>query len=97
MSYKGLTAEQVEKMEACKTPEEILALAQEEGYELTDDELQSISGGDWSPKNALPRCSACGSYAVTVNPMPCTGCATCICHDCGHQWTKTVLDPILPS
>ena len=45
MEYKDLTPEQKEKARACKTPEEMLALAQEEGYDLTDDELESISGG----------------------------------------------------
>ena len=29
------------------TPEEILELAKEEGYELSDAELESVSGGDW--------------------------------------------------
>ena len=29
----------------CKTPEDVLALAQAKGYELTDDELQQVVGG----------------------------------------------------
>ena len=33
------------KLKGCETPEEILALAQEEGYELSDSELEGISGG----------------------------------------------------
>ncbi len=96
MDIKDLTIEQVEKVDACETPEEILALAREEGYELSDEEMRSISGGDWSPKEALPQCPMCGSYAILINPMPGTGCAICTCGDCRHQWTKTVLDPILP-
>ncbi|MBR2834645.1 MAG: Nif11-like leader peptide family natural product precursor [Coriobacteriales bacterium] len=40
-----LSPELQEKARACKTPEELLALAQEEGYELSDDELASIAGG----------------------------------------------------
>ena len=43
-----LTPEQLERAKACKTPEEVLALAREEGYELTDEDLESVSGG-WSP------------------------------------------------
>ena len=97
MRLEDLTTEQVEKANACETPEEVLALAKEEGYELAEEELRSISGGDWSPKDALPQCPACGSYAIMINPLPGTGCARCTCHDCGHQWTKTALDPILPS
>jgi hypothetical protein len=33
------------KLKGCETPEEIFALAQEEGYELSDSELEGISGG----------------------------------------------------
>lgn len=97
MNYEDLTQEQQEKLLACKTANELISLAEEEGVELSDDELQEIAGGGWSPKDALPKCPVCGSYAILINPMPGTGCAICTCHDCGHQWTKTVLDPILPT
>ena len=33
------------KLKGCETPEEIRTLAQEEGYELSDSELEGISGG----------------------------------------------------
>lgn len=97
MRYDDLTPEQRAKVDVCKSPEEVLALANAEGIELTDDELAEVSGGSWSPKDGLPRCKACGSYAIHIFPLPGTGCASCVCHDCGHQWTKTVLDPILPT
>ena len=45
---RGLTPEQIEKVRACKNPEEILALAKEEGIELTDEQLEAISGGGCS-------------------------------------------------
>ena len=45
MNYEDLTSEQKEKLKACKTPEDILALAKAEGYDLSDDELNSVSGG----------------------------------------------------
>ena len=45
MNYEGLTAEQKAKARACKTPEEMLALAKEEGMELTDEQLEAVSGG----------------------------------------------------
>ena len=51
MEPKDLTPEQKERARACKDPEELLALAREEGYELSDEELGAISGGwetcDW--------------------------------------------------
>ena len=48
MRFEDLTPEQMEKVKGCKTPEEILALAQDEGYELNDEELEGVSGG-WDP------------------------------------------------
>lgn len=47
MKIEDLTPEQKEKARACKTSEDILELAKEEGYELSDAELETISGGDW--------------------------------------------------
>ena len=34
-----------EKAKACKTPEELLALAKKEGYKLSDDEMEAVAGG----------------------------------------------------
>jgi hypothetical protein len=42
---KGLSEEQIAKIKACKTTEEMLAVAKEEGVELTDDQLEAVSGG----------------------------------------------------
>ena len=40
-----------EKAKACKSPEELLALAKKEGYKLSDEEMQAVSGGTrWSCK-----------------------------------------------
>lgn len=39
MNLNNLTQEQLDKLRECKTPEDIIALAQAEGYELTDEEL----------------------------------------------------------
>ena len=38
-----------EKLKGAKTPEELLAIAKEEGYELSDEQLDSISaaGDKW--------------------------------------------------
>ena len=45
MNFEDLTPEQMEKAKACKTPEVLLALAKEEGYELSDEDLNALSGG----------------------------------------------------
>ena len=58
MDYGDLTPEQMEKVRACKSTEDILALAKEEGYELSGDELDAVSGGaDWTeglPSECVP-------------------------------------------
>ena len=42
---KGLSQEQIQKVNACKSPQEILELAKKEGVQLTDEQLEAISGG----------------------------------------------------
>ena len=44
----SISPELREKAMACKTPEEILALAKSEGYKLSDAEMEAVSGGGWS-------------------------------------------------
>ena len=34
-----------EKAKACKSPEELMELAKRAGYKLTEEELESVSGG----------------------------------------------------
>ena len=47
-----LSPELREKAMACKTPEEMLALAKAEGYKLSEEELAAVSGGGgWSNSN----------------------------------------------
>lgn len=68
MEFEDLTPEQQEKAKACKTPEEILALAKEEGYELSDEELDSasIAGGGWCAVNLEECPDKCGGYCPSV-------------------------------
>ena len=42
---KGLTEEQIAKVKACKSQEELLALAKEEDIKLTEEQLEAVSGG----------------------------------------------------
>ena len=88
MSFNGLTQEQWDKLRECKTPEDILALTQAEGYELTDVELEKIAGyGDgytsrgslWSGPEYTAWCPHCGKqyyfYDPEDPPVWCPHCA----------------------
>jgi len=44
---KNLTDEQIAKAKQCKDPKEFLKLANEGAIELTDDQLDAVSGGEW--------------------------------------------------
>ena len=41
MKFEDLSPELKEQIKACKTPEEVLAFAKEEGYELTREEAEA--------------------------------------------------------
>lgn len=55
MNFDELTEEQKEKFSKCKTAAEMLEQAREEGFELSEEDLEGISGGlEWtSPCNNL--------------------------------------------
>ena len=57
LEFDDLTEKQKAKALACKTPEDLLALAEAEGIDITDEELTAISGG-WTPCPDL----TCGKY-----------------------------------
>jgi len=79
MHYDDLTPEQKKHIAECKTPEEILALAHEEGYELSDEELEQITGGgQWTDR----KCPNCGSQDLRHNLF--TGRTTC--QTCKANW-----------
>ena len=41
-----LTDEQKKKVEAAQTPEELIALAKEAGYDLSPEQLNAVAGGE---------------------------------------------------
>lgn len=59
---EGLTPVQVEKMKKCKHQVDLLALAKQEGVELTDEQLAAVSGGGCFDNNANTSitCPLCG-------------------------------------
>ncbi|MBQ2070137.1 MAG: hypothetical protein II467_04325, partial [Bacilli bacterium] len=55
---KGLSEEQIAKLKQCRSSEEMLKLAKEEGLELSDDQLEAVSGGNCAaPLPLCPRCN----------------------------------------
>ena len=83
---KGLTEEQIAKVKACKSQEELLKLAKEEGVELSDEQLTAVSGGGCTgqPK----KCRKCGSTDIQATWYPCWG-YECKCFNCGNEWKDT--------
>ena len=55
MKLEELTPEQIEKAKKCETREERMAFIKENGIELTDEQLEGISGGGWGSGNVCPK------------------------------------------
>ena len=84
---KGLTKEQIEKVKSCKSLDELLELAKEEGIELTDEQLSAISGGRCNNPNKTV-CPFCQSTHVKVlNNQTKQGLTDYYCEDCQGVWT----------
>jgi len=79
---KGLTEEQIAKVKECKTSEEILALAKEEGVTLSDEQLAAVSGGGLCRSNN--KCPKCGSEHITDTQT--IHYIEIKCKDCGYKW-----------
>ena len=62
MNYEDLSAELKEKAKACANAEELIALASQEGIELSDEQLESISGGFWDDFPCHDDLPGCGNY-----------------------------------
>lgn len=86
---KGLTKEQIAKVKACKNHEELLALAKEEGVELTDEQLNAINGGGV--------CSVVSNIGDAINQSDCPMCGCndvkvkdnwARCKKCGFEWNR---------
>lgn len=61
-----LSPELREKAKACQSAEDIFALAKEEGLELSDEEVEAISGG-WG---TCPNNDYCSSYKPKPGEPP---------------------------
>lgn len=74
---KGLSEEQIAKVKACKNNEELLAVAKEEGIELTEEQLSAVSGGSCTPEMTCPKCG--GKARAYSDGM----FSACSCPNCG--------------
>ena len=61
MDLNKLTDEQMERARACKTAEDLISLAQAEGLELTDEQLEAVAGGGTSAWDETTGCSDFGT------------------------------------
>ena len=85
---KGLSEEQIAKVKSCKSHEDLLTLAKNEGVELTEEQLAVVSGGGV--------CSAVSDFGDDINPWDCPKCGAnrpikdgkkFTCEKCGYTWT----------
>ena len=45
---ENLSDEQKEKLKKCRDVNEVMALVDEEGYEMDEEQMAAVSGGGWS-------------------------------------------------
>ena len=79
MNIRDLTKEQIEKIKNCKTVEERQAFFDEYKIELSEEELDNISGGDgrwfYSDDTDIAVCERCKVYSPdTVSKLKCPLC-----------------------
>ena len=83
---KGLTDEQIARVKACKNQNELLELAKAEGVQLTDEQLEAVSGG-WCSETTEP-CPKCGSTNIKKEHRgrDTSMHTVFICKKCGNEW-----------
>ena len=88
MDFESLSEEQKAKAKACKTPEDMLALAKEEGYELSDDDLDAVSGGGfWNEEKSNFATTYYECDKLECNNFGCdrVTCPGISCNEFNHQ------------
>ena len=89
--FKGLTEEQVAKAKTCKSQEEMLSLAKAEGVELSDEQLEAVSGGGcfdvpgiFCPQCHKESCETVGGSGGSTGYNR----RTFKCNSCGHVFKE---------
>lgn len=85
---KGLTEDQIKKVKDFDDPRDLLALAKDEGVELTEEQLDAVSGGTCDEKPRCPMCNSSNVKDVTPYQGEDTAPNVYMCKDCHHQFTK---------
>lgn len=82
MTYEDLTPEQQAKVQQFESTEELLAFVENEGLEISDDELNGIAGGEgWGDRQR--RCPICQSTGIDVYVDHFK------CRKCNHEWKRS--------
>jgi hypothetical protein len=91
---KGLTEEQINKVKECKSPEDILTIAKAEGIELSDEQLEFVSGGYCKETNKYecPRCQSRNCYILRYRERDKIIHLKCL--DCENIWMQQ--EPVKP-
>jgi len=89
---KGLTDEQIKKVKECKSSEEILNLAKSEGFELSDEQLEAVSGGFCGGggekiSKDCPKCKSGWTNCIEQYEKDGEKWYKCYCRSCGYTYT----------
>ena len=75
--FSRLTDEQNKAVEAARSPEELLAVAQKTGYQLSEEQLQAVSGDSWCSDHCSSYCpDFCGKDSSGVDKCQYGSCDT---------------------
>ena len=83
-----------EKLKNAESAEDILEQIKEQGMELSDEQLEAVSGGSWDSTSTNPTCPYCGSTnscKVSDNFSPASASeqgALWKCQDCGETFNR---------
>lgn len=84
---KGLSEEQITKIKACKSQDELLAMAKEEGIELSEEQLSAVSGGGCFSTNKCPKCGSDEYHKFEVQEKI-DKRVFYKCDKCGEMWRR---------